>query len=468
MSGKSKKTSHISLLYLITDIIFIELSFLCSYWLRFYSPLLRYFETTLPIPSLSPYIYSSLIIIPIWLIFLNSKGLYSQGRISIRSEFIIPVIKSITLGMFVVLSVAFFYRNFSYSRAVFVILYFSSILFVLSGRMIIFQYEQHKYKKGLFLKNVLILGYNEFAKKVYNSIRDNEIPGYKIIGYCSNEKLAGSGFDYLGSFDELNKILTESNIDTVVAVLEDDTNIKLIDLVKGCEGYNVEFMYLPEVLGLITSKVRVKTIGGIPLIRLKEIPIGGLDYVKKRMFDILFSLIFLILTLPISIIIAILIKLESRGPLFYFQERVGLEGKVFKTIKFRSMKINAESKSGPIWAKDGDDRTTITGKFIRKFSIDEIPQFLNVLRGDMSVVGPRPERPYFVNQFKQTIPGYLERHRVRTGITGWAQVNGFRGNTPLDERIKHDIYYVENWSLLFDIIIIFKTVKEVFFSKNAY
>ena len=468
MSSKNRKSLYISFFFLISDIIFIEISFLFSYWFRFLSPITGYFDNVQPNPPIEPYIFSSLIIIPIWLVFLNSKGLYTQGRVSAFSEYFIPAIKSITLGMFVVLSVAFFYRNFSYSRAVFVILYFSSITFVLFGRALIFHYEQHKYKKGLLLKNVLILGSNEFAEKVYNSIKEKEIPGYSIKGYCADKKLAGNNYEHLGSFADLNEILKKSDIDTVVAVISDDTNFKLIDLVKECEGHNIEFMYLPEVLGLITSKVRIKTIGGISLIRLKEIPIGGLDYFKKRIFDIVFSLLFLLVTLPVSIILAILIKLESRGPLFYFQERVGLEGEVFKTIKFRSMRIDAETKSGPVWAKDGDNRATRTGKFIRKYSIDEIPQFFNVLRGDMSVVGPRPERPFFVDQFKKTIPGYLERHRVKTGITGWAQVNGLRGNTPLDERIKFDIYYVENWSLLFDVIIIFKTVREVFFSKNAY
>jgi exopolysaccharide biosynthesis polyprenyl glycosylphosphotransferase len=468
MSGKNRKSLYISLLFLVSDVVFMEISFLFSYWLRFLSPFYDCFNNIQAHTPFAPYFFGSLIIIPIWLIFLNSKGLYTQGRVQSVSEYLIPVIKSITLGMFVVLSVAFFYRNFSYSRAVFVILYFFSIIFILFGRTIVFFYERHKFKKGLLLKNVLILGANEFAEKVYNSLRKNEIPGYYIIGYCADRKLDDKNYKYLGPFQDLNTILKENNIDTVVAVPSDETSVRLIDMLKGCEGHNIEFMYLPEVLGLITNKVRIKTIGGIPLIRLKEIPIGGLDYFKKRVFDVSFSLLFLLVTLPVSIVIAILIKLGSKGPLFYLQERVGLEGKVFKTIKFRSMRIDAETKSGPIWAQDGDNRTTRTGKFIRKYSIDEIPQFYNVLRGDMSVVGPRPERPFFVDKFKETIPGYLERHRVRTGITGWAQVNGLRGNTPLDERIKYDIYYVENWSLLFDIIIIFKTVKEVIFSKNAY
>lgn len=468
MSGKSKKSSHISLLYLVSDIFAIELSFLFSYWLRFFSPLADYFDTGLPVPPIEPYILSSIIIIPIWLLLLNSKGLYSADRINNSSDYLIPVIKSITLGMFVVLSVAFFYRNFSYSRAVFLILYFVSIFFIIRVRSIIFFYEKQRYKKGVGIKNVLLIGSNDLALKVYDTLRSNDVPGLSISGYSSSSGRLPAEYQFLGAPEDIQAIIEKYNIDTVMVVSSEETENKLIELIKKCEGHNIEFMYLPEVLGLVSSKVRIRTIGGMPFIRLKEIPISGLDYFKKRIFDVIFSVIFLIITLPVSAIIAIIIKLESKGPLFYLQDRVGLEGKVFKTIKFRSMRMDAEVKSGPVWAKNGDDRTTNIGKFIRRYSLDEIPQFFNVLKGDMSVVGPRPERPFFVNQFKETIPGYLERHRVKTGITGWAQVNGLRGNTPLDERIKFDIYYIENWSLLFDLIIILKTIREVFFSKNAY
>ncbi len=468
MSGKSKKSSHISLLYLVSDIFAIELSFLFSYWLRFFSPLAGYFDTGLPVPPIEPYILSSIIIIPIWLLLLNSKGLYTADRINNSSDYLIPVIKSITLGMFVVLSVAFFYRNFSYSRAVFLILYFVSIFFIIWVRSIILFYEQQRYKKGVGIKNVLLIGSNDLALKVYDTLRSNAVPGLSISGYSSSNGRLPAEYQFLGAAEDIQTIIENYNIDTVIVVSSEETENKLIELIKKCEGHNIEFMYLPEVLGLVSSKVRIRTIGGMPFIRLKEIPIGGLDYFKKRIFDIIFSVIFLIITLPVSAIIAIIIKLESKGPLFYLQDRVGLEGKVFKTIKFRSMRMDAEVKSGPVWAKNGDDRTTTIGKFLRKYSLDEIPQFFNVLKGDMSVVGPRPERPFFVDQFKETIPGYLERHRVKTGITGWAQVNGLRGNTPLDERIKFDIYYIENWSLLFDLIIILKTIREVFFSKNAY
>jgi exopolysaccharide biosynthesis polyprenyl glycosylphosphotransferase len=190
--------------------------------------------------------------------------------------------------------------------------------------------------------------------------------------------------------------------------------------------------------------------------------------VFKRAFDLVVSGIVLILFSPLMALIAMLVKFGSKGPLFYSQERIGLDGRSFNIHKFRTMRPDAESQSGPVWAKKGDDRTTAVGRFLRKFSLDELPQLFNVLRGDMSVVGPRPERPHFVGQFRQSVPHYLERHRVRSGITGWAQVNGLRGDTSIDQRTRYDVYYVENWSLGFDLKILIMTVKEVLFGVHAY
>ena len=467
MNKKNNRLNNISLLFLLSDILFLEIAFLVAYCIRFYSPMVDMLRTVFPYPPIIPYLIASLIIIPIWTIFFNSKGLYEQGRYSSILELFSPIVKSTTLGMFVVLSVAFFYRDFSYSRAVLVNLYFTSIFFVLLGRKLVLYYEKKIRDKGLLQKNVIIVGLSEQSKKVYDGLKYENNPYYNIVGYCEKSDMCDSKYEYLGDISQINSIILNENITSIIASSQ-DSNIDLAEILKACEGYNIEFMYLPEMLNLITNKMYVKTIGETHFIRLKKIPILGLDSFLKRLFDIIFSLLFLIFTAPVSIVVAILIKLESKGPLFYSQERVGLEGEIFKTIKFRSMKTDAEVASGPIFARSGDDRTTKIGKFIRKYSIDEIPQFFNVLKGEMSVVGPRPERPFFVNQFKDIVPGYLERHRMKTGITGWAQVNGLRGNTSLDERIRYDIYYIENWSLLFDVIIIFKTLKEVFFSKSAY
>ena len=227
-------------------------------------------------------------------------------------------------------------------------------------------------------------------------------------------------------------------------------------------------MYAPDFVDLMTSRLRVEEVDGIPFMKLKTVPMNIWNRFLKRTFDIIVSFIILILLAPIMVIIGILVKLTSKGPLFYEQERVGLDGQKFMMLKFRSMLVDAE-QSGPQMASRNDDRYTPIGKTLRKFSLDELPQFLNVLAGHMSIVGPRPEREFFINSMKETIHRYLERHRVKCGITGWAQVNGARGtDSSMQTRIDYDIYYIENWSIALDIKIIFKTIKEVFFSKEAF
>ena len=227
-------------------------------------------------------------------------------------------------------------------------------------------------------------------------------------------------------------------------------------------------MMIPDLLELMTSRVRIKELHGIPFIKIKAVPLTTWNLIIKRTFDVVASAFFLLITSPIIAVIALLVKLESQGPVFYRQERVGLDGKPFRLIKFRTMHINAENKTGPVWAQKNDPRKTRVGAFLRRFSLDELPQLANVFWGDMSIVGPRPERQHFVDQFKKEIPKYLDRHRVKTGMTGWAQVNGLRGNAPIEERTKYDVYYVENWSLVFDLKIILKTVRAVLFGTDAY
>jgi exopolysaccharide biosynthesis polyprenyl glycosylphosphotransferase len=237
---------------------------------------------------------------------------------------------------------------------------------------------------------------------------------------------------------------------------------------RKCEGINVEFMLVPDFIDLITSRFKVDEVDGIPFMKLKSIPMNVWNKMLKRSFDIVLSIILLLVLSPMILMIIILIKLTSKGDLFYKQERVGLDENKFIMYKFRSMVIDSEP-TGPQFTKKGDARYTPIGRLLRHYSLDEIPQFFNVLKGDMSIVGPRPEREYFIDQMKVSIKKYLERHRIKCGITGWAQVNGLRGSgTPLQTRIDYDIYYIENWSIVFDIKIIIKTLKEVFFSKDAF
>ncbi|MEX0737552.1 MAG: sugar transferase, partial [Bacteroidota bacterium] len=243
---------------------------------------------------------------------------------------------------------------------------------------------------------------------------------------------------------------------------------QLYELVRECEGLIVEMMMVPDLLEIMTNQVRVQEIEGIPWIRIKAVPLSTWNLIAKRGFDLIVASFILLLSSPLFLLLAILIKLDSRGRVFYRQERVGLDGKPFPIIKFRTMREDAEQGTGPVWTRKEDPRTTRIGPFLRRFSLDELPQLLNVVRGEMSLVGPRPEREHFVQQFRKEVPQYLDRHRVKTGMTGWAQVNGLRGNAPIEERTKYDVYYVENWSLVFDLKIILKTIRAVLFGKDAY
>ena len=273
---------------------------------------------------------------------------------------------------------------------------------------------------------------------------------------------------FLGSLGSVPELIKTNSIDVILIALTEPEHSFLHDLVRDCQGLNVEMMMVPDILELMTSQVQIKHIEGTPFLGIKSPNLSTWNFIVKRTFDLAFAFAVLLLASPLFLLIAILIKLDSRGPVFYVQERVGLDGEVFSVIKFRSMRTDAEVATGPVWSQKNDPRTTRLGRILRRLSLDELPQLLNVLRGDMSIVGPRPERPHFVEKFKTQVPRYLERHRVKTGMTGWAQVNGLRGNASIAERTKYDIYYIEHWSLVFDLKIILKTIHAVLFGTDAY
>jgi exopolysaccharide biosynthesis polyprenyl glycosylphosphotransferase len=305
-------------------------------------------------------------------------------------------------------------------------------------------------------------------------LHNHPLLGYRLVGYFSDSQCVHhtplSNAKHLGTLTQVPDKLIDERIELALIALENGEHPKLYKLVQECEGVNIEFLMVPDILEVMSSPktLGMKEIEGLPFIRIKGIPMTTWGRISKRIFDIIVSIILVILFSPLFILISILIKLGSKGPVFYMQKRVGLDGKQFDMIKFRSMKVEAEKQTGPTWAKEEDPRRTLVGVFLRKTSLDELPQLFNVIKSDMSLVGPRPERPYFVEQFKTLVPKYLDRHRVKTGMTGWAQVNGLRGNTSLEERIKYDIYYIENWSLGFDIKILVKTVKVFLFTKDVH
>jgi len=388
------------------------------------------------------------------------------------SDEIFAIVRVVTIGMLVVMSAAFFYRAFSYSRIVFALLWITSVILIALGRFVILGYEKHRYRKGLGLRRAVIIGSNDTANRIRENLFRRHELGYEVVGYFADSESAAqtplATATYLGTLADAAPFIKRERIEHVLIALTYKEHPQTYEIVEACEGLNVEFMMVPDLLDLMTSRVRIQELAGIPFLKIKEIPFTAWSRITKRTFDFTVSLILLLLASPLLLITGLLTKVSSRGPVFYIQDRVGLDGRVFRVIKFRTMRIDAEAETGPVWARKNDPRVTPLGRILRRLSIDELPQLFNVLKGEMSLVGPRPERPAFVEQFKAEIPKYLERHRVKAGVTGWAQVNGLRQNAPIAERTKYDIYYIENWSLVFDLKILLQTVKAVLFGKDAY
>ncbi len=472
---KKSNTSEILIpaITILSDLAAIEASFLFSYWLRFYSPLARIFPFDGPVPPLSGYITLSLMTMPVWLLIFQSRKMYRSRRVVFIFDEFFLLARLATFGIVFSFGLIFFYRVFPYSRLVFVLLWLSSIILVTVGRYIVLKIEKTLYNKGKALRNALVAGNNSAAKDIYDNFMGHPYAGYNILGYIEEDDFSGENFlegrKRLGSFSQILDIVKDNRADSVLVALPSKQNDLLFELMRQCEGENIEFLLAPDFLEMITSSVRVQEIDSIPFLKIKSIPMNVWNRMVKRIFDFSFALFILSVTSPLFIFLALAVKLSSKGPVFYKQERISMTGKNFRMIKFRSMVVNAEKETGAVFVSKNDSRYTPIGKFLRKFSLDELPQFLNVLKGEMSIVGPRPEREHFVNLMKEKIPKYLERHRVKCGITGWAQVNGLRGSdTSIAERIEYDIYYIENWSVIFDLKIIMKTLKEMFFSKAAF
>ncbi|HTK81743.1 MAG TPA: undecaprenyl-phosphate glucose phosphotransferase [Bacteroidota bacterium] len=449
------------------DSLAIECAFLLSYWLRFKTNFLSFLPLSGDVPALDAYLYGSFVVIPVWLLMFNSRKMYGARRnVSLIDEFL-NIVRLVTVGMLVVMSAAFFYRAFSYSRVVFGLLWGSSIILVFAGRVVLHNLEKTLYQSGRELRNAVIIGNNETAKRIYETLFEHPLLGYRLMGYFADTPAVNGALlaraEYLGGLESVPQKLADNEIELVLIALKYDEHPKIFALVQKCEGVNVEFLMVPDILELMASSMSIQDIEGIPFITIKGIPMTTWGRILKRSFDLGVSFALLVVTSPIWIIVSILVKLTSKGPVLFMQERVGLDGSKFTMLKFRSMREGAEEHDRQAGLGiPGDPRQTSIGKFLRLTSLDELPQLINVLRGEMSLVGPRPERTYYVDKFKDMIPKYLDRHRVKTGMTGWAQVHGYRGNSSLEERIKYDIYYIENWSLSFDVKILVKTIGAIF------
>ncbi len=471
MSARHRKDLLVPFLTVLSDAVGTELAFISAYWLRFYSPLTDVAPVTKGYPPLEAYVLGSLFTIPAWLFLFGARGLYRPRRAAYFSDEFFAILRVVFAGLLIIMAAAFFYRTFSYSRLVVALIGFTAIVWISAGRYAVLKFEQWWYRRGRDLQTVIVVGSNMTARRIADRIAGNPSLGYRVLGSFSDDGRTALNpqCPHLGSLQDVPRFIVQEKPDLVLLTLTHREHPRLVELVRECEGLNTDLMMVPDMLELMTSRVRIRELEGIPFIPIKHVPLSSWNAVLKRGFDIVVAVLLIILLSPLFAVTALLIRLTSPGPVFYIQERVGLDGVSFPLIKFRSMRTDAERQTGPVWAQKQDPRATPIGRFLRRFSIDELPQLVNVLRGDMSLVGPRPERPHFVQQFRREVPKYMDRHRVRSGMTGWAQVNGLRGSeASIEERTKLDIYYIENWSLIFDLKIIFKTVRAVFFGKDAH
>jgi len=364
---------------------------------------------------------------------------------------------------------SFVYKNeLDYPRAMVIYAWILSIIFVTVGRLLT-DYLHARYRKANPAR-VLIVGAGDVGRMILQKINQSPSLGYEPVGFADDTpgRREVAGLPILGNTSQVGFLIREHNVQEVIIGLPEASHEEVLDLISQCEREKATVRVFPDVFQIIASEVSIDDLNGLPLLTVRDVALRGWRLAVKRGMDVVVSAVALILLSPFMLLIALLIKLDSPGPVFYAQERMGLDAKPFQMLKFRSMRADAEKDTGPVWTTRDDPRRTRLGAFIRRYSIDELPQLINVLVGDMSLVGPRPERPVFVEQFRQVLPRYMERHKEKAGLTGWAQINGLRGDTSIVERTKYDLWYIENWSLLLDLKIILRTVFNVFRDKNAY
>ncbi|NFN94103.1 MULTISPECIES: undecaprenyl-phosphate glucose phosphotransferase [unclassified Clostridium] len=434
---------------IFTDISILFISISLAYFIRFYA-----FNTTIGYWRLITYLKFMIIAVPINLIIYNVFNLYQSFRSKFFTKECSLIIKSNTVLTAILLSLLFVFKLVDISRWVIVIFYFTNIILSIIKRYLLRKTLWKLRINGLNQKHIIIIGAGKVAYEYLDVINSNKSLGYSYQGYIANS----SNFpgEKLGNYDNLFEILDNYKADEVICALDICDAKYLEGIVSACEKSGTKISIIPFCYEYIPSQPYIDQIGSIPLINVRRIPLDNFgNAFMKRTIDILGSFGLIILTSPIMIVSALVIKFTSKGPIIFKQNRVGLNKKNFTMYKFRSMKVNSEEQSA--WSTNNDPRKTKFGSFIRKFSIDELPQFFNVLKGDMSLVGPRPEIPHFVDEFKNEIPLYMVKHQVKPGITGLAQVNGFRGDTSIKKRIEYDIHYIENWDILLDISILFKT-----------
>ena len=464
-----KSTRRIAILMLVSDVGATLLALAAAYQLRFRAEIIA---APLGIPDIALYYRLCPLIAVLWPAVYYFYGLYQVSRNRSRVEESISVFVATGLATVLLAGLATFYRGFSYSRLVLLFFFALDVLFVFAGRTAIRRYLEEAWRHGVGVRQVLVVGAGRLGRAVVEKLVEHPESGMRAVGFVDDaaEKRGSEylGVPVLGATAEAARIVDERGVDTVFLALPLEAHHTMLAVLQEVGRTIADVRVVPDLLQHITFRAGVEDMDGLPVVHLTQVPLTGWMSLVKRTLDIGISAAALVALSPLFAVIAAAIRLSDRGPVFYRQRRMGLDGRPFDILKFRSMVVDAEERSGPTWASEDDARRTGVGAFLRRWSLDELPQLSNVFRGEMSLVGPRPERPEFVREFKEKFPQYMLRHRVRSGITGWAQVHGWRGNTSLSKRIEYDLYYIENWSLSLDIKILWMTLRHGFRHRNAY
>lgn len=458
-------------LHVLLDAVVTAVSYTLMWYIKFESPFANKNEEVGNL-GIEVYFSALYIIVPGYLLLYYLFELYTPKRTSHQKREIFDLFKANTIGLVAFLSILYIINEPNFSRSLIFMFYVANtVLMVLTRRLI--RYILHFFRaKGYNVKYILLVGYSRAAEEYINRIHSNPQWGYVVRGILDDRIPRGTmyrGVKVIGRIDNLLVILPENKLDEIAVTLALQDYGRLEEIVSLCEKSGVHTKFIPDYNSMIPSRPYTEDLQGLPVINIRYVPLTNtLNWITKRVVDIAGALAGILLFSPVMLLTAILVKVTSPGPIIFKQERVGLHNKSFFMYKFRTMEIQKEAAEKKAWTVKDDPRVTTVGKFLRKTSIDELPQFFNILKGDMSLVGPRPERPLFVEKFKEEIPRYMIKHQVRPGLTGWAQINGYRGNTSIRKRVEYDIFYIENWTFSFDVKILFLTIFKGFINKNAY
>ena len=466
--------------YVVTDALLAAWAFVLAYGIRFESGLIPVVKGY---PPLEQYLNVAVLVALLTPMAFHLQGVYRlrRGRSRVDDFFAVLIgsILTVVFGVASTLYVSAYYVSdatrasgaYAVSQIVWGLFLGLNVLFTYASREAARELLERRWRAGIGLKRILIAGAGDLGRMVADRVLQHRELGYQIVGFLDDraggDSIGYRGLPLLGTLSEVADIARRERVDHLYVALPLEDHAKLLSLMEITSREVIDVKVVPDLLQFIALRARLEDLDGLPVIDLNDVPLRGLNAWVKRGLDIVLSAAALVvLAIPFAII-AGLIRMTSKGSILYSQERMGLDGKAFTVFKFRSMHEDAEDTSGPIWARDDDPRATPVGRWLRRLDLDETPQFWNVLKGDMSIVGPRPERPYFVEQFRHRIPQYMLRHKVKAGITGWAQVNGLRGNTSLEKRIEYDLYYIENWSVTLDIKIMWLTLVRGVFQRSA-